>query len=180
MAIQIPKRATHKQYCEAATYAFELMATGVERSEAYRRASMRLDGLTLHQVEQYGEWRLLHLGEKWQAPPKGWQSQMTVDAMPECHLRWTWCNIRFDTAIHAHADALGVQYGDVLWDFLDQPAGKELRKRIEDEWPEEGVDYRALLSQHYRAMAGLEAPKALPTPPRLLTANAGPQEVVSA
>lgn len=156
------KAGTPKQYREAVGRAFELMASGVDTKSAYRKAAV--GDLSALEVERVAEWRLLRLNEEWTSPPKGWQCQWHVDDLGDKYARAEWKSILSDAAIRAVADKEVREFQEIQMELIRGPGSKEFQDKIEADCPVEGVDYHALLTQHFRAMAGLETTKALPAP----------------
>ena len=162
------KPPTLKQYREAAQRAFELMASGVERQAAYKKVALKND-ISSSSLEYFAEWRLLHLDDEWSMPPDRWQTDHAVAELTNKSARWHWTCVLHDAAIQTEADATGQSFEDVQMDFINDGRAEATRKKIESEWPAEGVDYHALLTQHFREMAGVETPKVLPAPALALT-----------
>ena len=77
---------TLKQYRDMATRYFELLASGMEKKEAknkavaeYQRAVSGAQWIV--DLERFVAWRLLHLDDEWQEPPRGWLEPAWLDRM---------------------------------------------------------------------------------------------------
>jgi hypothetical protein len=138
------------------------MASGVDKGTAYKKAAV--GDLMTYEVERVAEWRLLRLKEEWTSPPKGWRCQRYVDDLGDKYARSEWESILSDAAIRALADKEGREFEEVQMELIRGPGTKEFQNKIVADCPVEGVDYHALLTQHFRAMAGLETIKAIPAP----------------
>lgn len=178
---------TLKQYRDMANRYFELLASGMEKKEAKQRAEAeyRRDVSGAHWItdlERFVAWRLLHLNEEWQEPPREWLERTWIDRMSARFARQNWLRIAKRQYFVDHeaegaelAVSLGIKPEYFAFEAYYEETGemKRVVAEIEAQYPDEEV-CKELLIQHHNAIAGIEAPKQLPSPPLMIDQPAIP------
>jgi hypothetical protein len=122
--------------------------------------------------ETFAEWRLPHLDDEWQEPPKGWVSPAELRRMPDKRARWLWVNLQRNAIIDERAQAL-----DLRAEYSNDDEWKKLGAEIEAQYPDDAV-CKMLLIQHHDVIAGVEVAKKLPVPPLLIDVTVAQRELV--
>ena len=151
----------------------------MEQEKALSKAKAPFQAMSSLGLEAFVEWRLSHLDEDWQEPPREWMNPRFRGSMSAKRALWYWVNLMKNRTIDERALALGVHRLDLYSEYCDNGEMKKLRAEIEAQYPDENV-CKELLEQHHNAIAGIEAPKQLPMPALMIEQPAIPVEAMVA